>query len=64
MMDSHHLRREKRMRWKVDIHKKKTLDAVCKKIIGDTPKDKLVAAFGDASWTTNLRGSRAGPRCK
>jgi transposase len=63
-MDIHQLRREKHMRWKVDIHKKKTLDAVCKKIIGDTPKDKLVVAFGDASWTTNLRGSRAAPRRK
>jgi hypothetical protein len=64
VLDIHQLRREKHMWWKVDIYKKKTLDAICKKIIGDTPKDKLVVAFGNASWTTNLRGSRAAPRRK
>ena len=64
VLDIHHHRREKLLRWKVNIHKKKTLDAACKAIIGDTPKDKLVVAFGDASWTTNLRGSRPGPRRK
>jgi hypothetical protein len=63
-LDIHHLRREKLLRWKVDIHKKKTLDAACKAIIGGTPKDNLVVAFGDASWTTSLRERRPSPRRK
>ena len=64
LVDFFHLRCEKLLRWKVDMHKKKTLDTACKAIIGKTPKDKLVVAFGNALWKTNLRGSRPSPRRK
>jgi hypothetical protein len=52
------------MRWKVDIHKKRTLDAVGKTTIRDTPKGKLAIALGDSSWSTDLRGSIPEPRRK
>ena len=52
----------KKLRWRCYIHKQKAVDEICKELIGGRDKDKLVVAFGDASFNHASKGHAPSPR--
>jgi hypothetical protein len=48
-------------RWKSQIHKPKTLDRFCLKLLDDQ-KDKTIISYGDASFCHNSRGHQSSLR--
>ena len=56
-------RKTKHLRWRCYIHKFKTLDVFCKKLLeGVQDKSKVAVLFGDASFNNSSRGYSASPR--
>jgi hypothetical protein len=53
-------RKTKHMRWKVYIHRLKTIDQVCKSMLGDDPANTVIA-YGSGKFNSSSPGYKASP---
>jgi hypothetical protein len=60
IVDMNCTRKIKHMRWKVYIHRMKTIDQTCKSILGNDPSHTIIA-FGAGKFNPTSRGYKSSP---